>query len=418
LVAAAVVASGCGGKSKAQTAPPLSVDVTKATQQDIATYMNLDGQVAPFLDATLASTQSGTLAGVYVNQGDVVTKGQLLAKIDDSQLRAQLAANEATVAQSQSKVQGSMIQAPISSQTYNTTLSQAEARLSSDQAALRNAALVNKSDQTLMAQGYVSQTAAEQARATYVAAQQQIATDESAIAAAKAGMGQTAVDQATIAQNRATLQQAEANVQLLQTQIAQSSIVAPFDGVVTQRLLDPGAYAGPNQAVVRVSQLNPVYVNANVPDENLQYTRNGTPVSFTTPSIPGRTFHGTIYSVNAVPTTGTLSYRAQIRQPNPDNQLRGGMLVTVTIRKELHKNAIVVPRAAVFTSDQGSNVYTVEGDKAKSIPVQIGLQTDTLTEVRGAGLTPGTVVITTRPDALQDGSLVAVGTAPPAKAQP
>lgn len=275
LLAAAVLASGCGGKTQQKGPPPLAVDVSKASQQNIATYMTLDGQISPFLDSTLASSQSGTLAGVYVNEGDVVRKGELLAKLDDSQLRASLAANEAQVAQDASKVSGSQIQAPISSQQYTTTVNQAEAKLASDKAALSNAQLVYNSNAQLVKQGYVSQTTMEQARSNYVAAQQQISTDEAAMRSAKAGLQSTQVDQATIAQNRAATQAAEAQVQLLKTQIAQSSIYAPFDGVVTQRLLDPGAYASPNQAVVRVSQLDPVYVNANVPDEGLSYVRPG-----------------------------------------------------------------------------------------------------------------------------------------------
>jgi multidrug efflux pump subunit AcrA (membrane-fusion protein) len=416
LLGIAVLAAGCS-KPPQQAPPPLSVDVSKATQRDIATYMTLDGQITPFLDSTLASSQSGTLAGVYVNEGDVVHKGELLAKLDDSQLRAQLAANEATVAQSVSKVTGSQIQAPISSQGYTTTVNQAEAKLATDKAALVNAQLIFNSNNQLVKQGYVSQTTMEQARASYVAAQQQISNDEAALRSAKSGLQSTQADQATIEQNRATLQAAEANVQLLRTQIAQSSIYAPFDGIVTQRLLDPGAFASPNQAVVRVSELNPVYLNANVPDEGLSYVRPGTLVSFTSASLPGRTFHGRITDVNAVPTTGTLSYRARVRQPNPDGELRGGMLVTVTVQKELHKNAVVVPRTAVFQTDQGANVFTVVDNKAKSVPVQLGLQTDTLSEVRGGKIDPGTVVITTRPDALQDGSVVAIGGPPAAKAQ-
>jgi HlyD family secretion protein len=427
LVAAVVglLTAGCGGKSQQQGAAPLAVDVSKATQRDIATYMTLDGQITPLLQSSLSTPQSGTLTAVYVNEGDFVKKGQLLAQLDDSALRAQLAANVATVAESQAHLQSSAIQAPISSQTYSSSLSQAEQnlkqaqnRVATDEAALANSKLVYDSDTTLAAQGYVARTAEEQARANYVSAQQELRNAQqslqpaqAALDAARANLGQTKIDQATIAANRATLEQAEANVQLLKTEIAQSALYAPFDGVVTSRLLDPGAYAGPNQSILQVSQIATVYVNANVPDENLEYVHPGTPASFTSASLPGRVFHGTIADVNAVPTTGTLSYRARIRQPNPDSQLRGGMLVTVTVQKEQHKNAIVVPRTAIFQTDQGANVYTVVDNKAKLLPVQIGLQTDTLTEVRGA-VQPGTVVITTRPDALQDGSVVAISGAP------
>jgi multidrug efflux pump subunit AcrA (membrane-fusion protein) len=89
------------------------------------------------------------------------------------------------------------------------------------------------------------------------------------------------------------------------------------------------------------------------------------------------------------------------------------MLVSVIVQKERHPNAIVVPRSAVFPNDQGSSVYTVADGKAKMLPVDVGLETDTLAEVRGSGIHSGMVVITTRPDALQDGSVVAVSGTPP-----
>jgi HlyD family secretion protein len=419
--------AGCsGGKKPPQGPPPLAVDVTKAQQRDIATQIILDGQIAPLQESTLSSTQSGTVSAVLVNEGDRVSKGQLLAKLDDSQLRAQLAANEATVAQSAAHLSSSSVQAPISSQQYSSAESSAQQnlltaqnRVQTDVAALKNAQLVYNSNQQLVGQGYVSQTAAEQARANYVAAQQELNNARQALPAAQAALttartntGQTRVDQATIAANKAALAEAQANVQLLQTQIAQSAIYAPFRGVVTQRLLDPGAFAGPSQPIVRVSQLDTVYVNANVPDEDLPYVHVGTPAHFTSASLPGKTFTGTIYDVNATPTTGTLSYRARIRQANPASTLRGGMLVSLIVQKERHNDAIVVPRTAIFQSDQGSGVYTVVDGKAKMLPVQLGLQTDTLAEVHG-DVRAGTVVITTRPDALQDGSVVAVSGAAP-----
>ncbi len=423
VLGGAMVTAGCGGHQKAASGPPpLAVDVSRAHRRNIATMLSLDGQIAPLQESTLSTPESGTISAVYVNEGDRVTAGQLLAKLDSSQLEAQLAASQAAVTGSQAKVSGSSVQAPIASQQYTSAVSQAEQnlqqaqnRIRTAQAALTNQQLVYKSNTQLAGQGYVAQTALEQARAGYVSAQQEVNNARQALPAAEAALrtarsntGQTGVDQATIEQNRASLAQAQANVKLLQTQIAQSSIYAPFDGVVTQRLLDPGSFAGPNQPIVRVSQLSTVYVNANVPDEDLAYVHAGTRAGFTSASVPGRTFHGTISDVNAVPTTGTLAYRARIRQPNPGNVLRGGMLVTLTIAKEQHRDAIVVPRTALFTSDQGSNVYTVVDGKAKMLAVEVGLQTDTLSEVRGAGIRAGTPVITTRPDALQDGSVVAV----------
>jgi len=94
------------------------------------------------------------------------------------------------------------------------------------------------------------------------------------------------------------------------------------------------------------------------------------------------------------------------------------MLVTASVRKEFHPGALVVPRTAIFQTDTGTSVFTVADGKpgpdgkptkiAKQVPVTVGLQTDVTSEVRNAGFGPGTLVITTRPDALQDGSAVAI----------
>jgi HlyD family secretion protein len=453
--ASAIALAGCGKSGGGRGgAPPIAVNVAQAQRGDIATYLTLDGQIVPMQQSTLSTPQSGTLAAVYVTEGTRVTRGQLLAKIDDSTQRAQLVQAEGQVAQAQAALQGQTLQNPITSQTVNSAVTTAVQNLNaarntlvSDQAAETNAKLVYTQNQMLIAQGYVSKTAAEQSRSTYVAAQQatasaraQVTAAQAALETARRNLGQTGIQTQTVAGAKGTLQSQQGQVKLLQTEIDQTRLVAPFDGVVTQRLLDPGAFAGPNAPILQVSQIDTVYVNVNVPDENLGYVRKGTAVSFTTSSAPGKTFHGTVYDVNATPTTGTLSYRARLMQPNPDNTLRGGMLVSVQVQKERHNKTIIVPRTAILETEAGASVFTVvdppapEGGapagaagggapggaaqpvikQAKAVPVQLGLQTDTLAEIRSPDVPAGTTVITTRPDALQDKSIVAMS-APPAQ---
>ena len=395
VLAASVTLGGCAGHAQQRGPVALDVEAQQAQRRDIATYLTLDGQIAPLQDSTLSFQQSGPIAAIYVNQGDRVGAGQLLAKIDDSTLRAQLAQVQAQIAQASSQAQSSALNVPITQQQTSQAAASAKA-------ALANAKLTYDQDTQLFKQGYVSQSQLEQARAQYVAAQSQYNT-------AVANQGTTGIQSSNAAAAREAVRAAQAQANVLTTEIGQTALYAPFDGVVTARLTDPGAMASPGTPVLRVSQINTVWVNVNVPDQDLAYVHSGTPVTFTASQLGSRGFTGTIATVNAVPTQGTLSYQARIRQPNPDAALRGGMLVSVTIEKEHHRNTIVVPRQAVAQTDQGSNVFIVGPDhKAKEVPVQVGLQTDTLSEVHGSGIGPGTLVITTRPDALQNGSLVAV----------
>jgi HlyD family secretion protein len=459
--AAALALVGCGKSGGGRGGqPPIAVNVAQAQRGDIATYLSLDGQITPMQQSTLSTPQSGTLAAVYVTEGARVTRGQLLAKIDDSTLRAQLQQAAGQVAQAEAALRGQTLQNPITSQTVNSavttaqqTLNAARNTLVSDQAAEANAKLVYTQNRELIAQGYVSQTAAEQSQWAYVAAQQatasaraQVTAAQAALESARRNLGQTGIQTQTVAGAKGTLQAQQGQVKLLQTEIAQTNVIAPFDGVVTQRLLDPGAFAGPNAPIVQVSQIDTVYVNINVPDENLGYVRKGTPVTFTTSSAAGKTFKGSVYDVNATPTTGTLSYRARLVQPNPDNTLRGGMLVAVQVQKERHSNTILVPRTAIIESENGASVFTVVDPpapaggapaggaapgagaaaggaqqpvikQAKAVPVQLGLQTDTLAEIRSPDVPAGTTVITTRPDALQDKSMVAMSLPAPGAGQ-
>ncbi len=398
-VAVAFVLAGCGAHQQQHGPMALDVEVAQAQRRDIATYLNLDGQIAPLQDSTLSFQQSGPVIAIYVNQGDRVRAGELLAKIDDSTLRAQLAQAQAQIAQSSAQAQSSSLNVPITQANTSQAVSSAKA-------ALAAAKLTFDQDTQLFKQGYVAQSQLEQARSAYVAAQSQYQT-------ALSNQGTTGVQSSQARAATEAVNAARAQANILHTQIGQTSLYAPFDGVVTARLMDPGGMATPGTPVLRVSQVNTVWVNVNVPDEDLQYVHAGTPVTFSASQLNGRTFKGSITTVNAVPTQGTLSYQARIRQANPDAALRGGMLVSVTVQKERHTNVVVVPRQAVAQTDQGANVFIVPPAKsgqakAVEVPVRVGVQTDTLSEVHSPQIVPGTMVITTRPDALQNGSVVAI----------
>ncbi len=400
-IAASLALTGCGGgKGGAKAPQALNVDVASAREQTIATYVTLDGQIAPLEESTLSFQQAGPISSVSVNVGDRVSAGQLLAQIDPSTLSAQLSAAESTAAQAAASARGAQAGLPIARQSNASMLLTAKA-------ALDNAKLQYDQNQSLFKQGYVSQQQLEVSRSAYVQAQSQYNT-------AFAGQGNDQVSAQNVKASLAQAQAASAQAQVLRTELGQTAIYAPFSGVVTARMLDPGAMAGPGTPALKVSRVDSVWVNVNVPDEDLAYVKAGSMVSFTSSSLPGRKFSGRLDTVNAVPTSGTLSYLARMKYPNAGSILRGGMLVTVVIPKERHDDAIVVPRSAIAQNDSGASVFVVGDDnKAKEVPVKLGLQTDTMAEVTGAGVVVGTKVITTRPDALQNGSLVAIANGAP-----
>ncbi|MBD5654131.1 MAG: biotin/lipoyl-binding protein, partial [Candidatus Eremiobacteraeota bacterium] len=266
-VVALVMSSSCAQHTSAAPPPPIAVQTTTIQRRTIAVYEALDGQVDPYLQANLAPQQSGTLVEIYANEGDRVHKGQVLAKIDDSLLRANLTQQRGANVQSVAKLAQSKIQLPITREASSAALVQARRTLEqakktqvADAANVTNTKLTFEADRVLLHQGYVAESVYQQARATYVAAEQTLASDndkiaqnEASVSEARQNLSNTPLQQQVIAENRGAVEQSSGSVSQYQTAVDQTTIVSPFDGVVTARNLDPGSYASPSQAIYSIS---------------------------------------------------------------------------------------------------------------------------------------------------------------------
>ena len=411
LAIALVVAGSFGCAKKAETntaAQPESVTTVIARRGDIAERLTLIGVVAAKAQANLSSVITGSVLAVNVNVGDRVQAGQVLVRIDDSTLRAQLQQNQGSLAAAQARL------AQIRSGAGGTAAS-ANANLDSARVAYQTALANARRNRQLFAQGYVSQVAVDDAQQAAAASAAQLRSAEVAAQNANLGGRTTSAAQSEIRNQEALVAEASGAVQLIQAQIAQAVVGAPFGGVVTQRSVDPGTLAVPGTALVQVSDLNPVYVNVGIPEENLPYIHPGTSVDVTVESLPGHVWHGVVSAVNSATTQGTLSYLARIILPNNEVSLKAGMVANVAFIKAQHRKVVVVPRAALFQGVNGDAVYRLAkapeckcDGKAKLTAVIRGLETDTEVEVSGAGIGPGVPIIVQRPDTLKDGSLVSV----------
>jgi HlyD family secretion protein len=438
---ALLVLAACSASAQQPKAPPpLSITTTHVRRETIATYETLDGQVDPYLQSNVATEQGGTILKIYANEGDRVSEGQPLAKIDDAPLRATLVQQQGARGAAGAKLSEAQTQLPITSTLYASALTQAQLAVTqakeqeiADRANEANTKATYDADEQLLHEGYVAQTSYEQARAAYVAAKQTSAADlqrvtqaEAALREAQRNLLNSQLQQHVVEENQGDVEQAQGSVQLTQTQLGETVLTAPFSGVVTARLLDPGAYASSNQAIYQVSQIDPTYVDFNLKDLDLAYVHEGTVVSFQTTSRPGRRYSGAIATINAVPTAGTLLYRARIVMRNSDYSLRGGMLVNVRVTKEEHRDALVVPRDAVTQNDGKGEIFAVvppdasassspapapaasgaQTMRAKKLRVTTGLQTNTYVEIVSPDVHEGMTLVATRPDQLQDGMAV------------
>jgi multidrug efflux pump subunit AcrA (membrane-fusion protein) len=376
---------GCAKAQQKKPQPGLPVSTIAAKRGDITATFTLTGTVAPRQQATLSSVVSGNVQQVYVSLGEFVHAGQMLVKIDDSTLQAQAAQASAHLASVKANNMGGT--------------STAQANLESARVANDNAQSNLRRNQELFKQGYVSQSAIDQA-------QNQASAALAAYRAAQVTAQNANMSAGSNSSALADIANAQAALTAIQTQIAQTNVTAPFDGVITARSVDAGSLASPGTALVTVSQLDPAWINVGIPDDDLAYVHNGTLVDITVDTLPGRIWHAHVNVVNGAASTGTLSFLTHIVVPNSDGALRGGMVANVRFTQAVHRNVIVIPRVALYQSGSGYALYVVDQGKAKSVPVKVGLETQDAAEV--SGIEPGAQVITQRPDALQDGSVVSV----------
>jgi HlyD family secretion protein len=350
----------------------------------IAEYFQVTGVVSPLQSAALSSVVSGSVVSVGAQIGQHVHQGDLLVQIDPSTLSAQQAQAAANLAQVSANTQGG-------STTAHANLSSAKVANDTAQANLRR-------NQQLFNQGYVSKSALEQAQGEASAAD--AAYRAALVAAQNASL--KGDDSAAVS----AMKSAQAAVGAVNAQLSQTSVRAPFDGVVTARNVDPGSLATPGTVLMEVAQIDRCYVDVGISGANLAAVHVGTPAKVTIAGFGDRTWQGHVAYLNSSAMPGTLIYQARIPLANPDLTLHGGMIATASFQTSRKTGVLLAPRAAVFQTDTGYSMFVIDGGKAKAVPVDVGIQNDQQVEVSGPGLKPGVQAILNHSVLLQPGTPV------------
>lgn len=322
----------------------------------IQDVIELDGSVAPSQRADLMARVAGALKEIHYRDGEFVRRGRLLFSVESDTYEQQVKLNEARLAQTRSE--------------------------------------------------FDRQTQLMQERAT----------------------AQSSVDAAL-----ANLQQAEANLALAKISLGYTQIRAPFDGVVGRHQVDVGAYVGASPGgtlLATIQKLSPAYVNAAVGERDVlrlrervaargaggQAVAQRVPVQGTLQGEDQTPEHGELDFVDrqVLPGTGTLAVRG--RFANRDGRLLPGYYAKLSIDLGQPREALLVPRAAILSDQQGDFVYVVEGDLARRRGVQTraargefhevlsGLKSGDLLIVGGTTKVADGRSVQTRPAAAESGS--------------
>jgi HlyD family secretion protein len=425
VAAALVVALVAGGawllRSRAASQPaPEGPRTARVTRGNLTFSVSSTGTIQPYSQVEVRSRATGTVVEVHVQEGDQVSRGQLLLVIDDRDARAEYETRQAQLASAQARLEQARSQLALTRAQVETRVAEAEASLATAQARLAQILAGTRAEQLDQARealrqaelsaelarqnlgraremfndGLISRAQLDQAQNQFDVAQAQVRSAQARVAELSAGSRPEEIEvaraqvrqaEAALAQTRsARLQEAvqaadvlaaEAAVRNARAQLAQARdrlgetrITAPIAGVVARRLAQVGqtvigGISGGGTLVMTIADMRAVQAEVYVDETDVAQVAAGMPVRVTAGALPGRTFDGKVTRVapQAQVVQNVTQYQVVVEIENPDQALKLGMTVDAEFVIMERQGVLLVPAEAVRGQDARVLILVEEG---------------------------------------------------------
>jgi RND family efflux transporter MFP subunit len=360
---------------------PLAVAPVAAVEQPLARFIRATGSLMAEEQADVAAETAGRIVATPIERGTAVSPGSELVRVAAADSDAQAKEAEANAAQ----IEARLGLTPGATFDVNNVAEVRNAKASLDLAQSEFSRI-----ESLMQQKVVSQAEYDQRRTQVEAARQQYES-------AKNGA----------AQQYQQLQAARARVAIARKALADTSVRAPFDGLVAERFVSVGDYVTKGMKVASVVRVNPLRIQMTVPEQYVSLVAVGQPVTFEVDAYQGRQFAGSIRYVSPALEANQRALTVEASVPNAKGELKPGLFATALIRQPKQTPAILVPADAVRVSNGTSRVFVVNGDRVEERIVTVGQRVDALLEIVN-GLKAGEQVATKNVPQLTDGAKIAL----------
>lgn len=337
--------------------------------------------------APLMPRISAYVSKVHADIGDVVSTGQVLIELDAPEYQQRVRRQQSVLDQRLAEV--TLAEAKLSAAQSQQAAKQAMVNLrSSERARIEQ----------LTSQGMLTGARRDEALQGEEEARAMLASSESGIAVAAAE-----VDNA-----RAEVEVARAELSETQSMVDYLTIAAPFDGVITQRMVDPGVFVQPTKSMdskplLTLANISKLRAVVHLTRENAPKVQTGNPAKLQFTGID-EPIEGTLARVSGALDPDTRMLRAEIDIDNGDRRLKAGSYAAAHIILE-QANQLSVPAKAVIGSGSGATVMKLSGDRAQRKSVELGIQQDGLVGIR-SGLSEGDRVIAMDPGSYENNTTV------------
>ncbi|HEY7212650.1 MAG TPA: efflux RND transporter periplasmic adaptor subunit [Bryobacteraceae bacterium] len=389
LVFAGVLFVTCCSKPSNQAAPsatdeaaPAPVEVATARRANLHSYVAAEGVLHPLTQANITPKISAPVARFLVQRGDHVQEGQLLAVLESRDLAA--AAEESKELYDQAKANYENTSAAI----MPDDLTKAKADAQSSKEALDAARRVYENRAALLKEGALAQKLVDDAKVAMIAAQSQFDTAEQHLKSL-----QTVGRAEQLKSAQAQMAASKAHFENAAAQAAYAEVRSPMSGVVSDRPLNVGEMASAGSALLSIVDVSHVVARASIPVQQAALLQIGRPATITAGA--GSTLTGKVIVVSPAVDPNTTTVQVWVEAQNPGEKLKLGSTVQVSIDAGEVPDAVVVPAAALLSSDEGGDKVMVAGADGRSHEraVKAGIRSGDDVQIL-SGVKPGERVIT------------------------
>ncbi len=334
-----------------------TVELVPVVAKQASRVADLPGEFLPFMSVAVHAKVNGYVERILVDRGSVVKEGQLLAELSAPEMAARIAEAESKVQVLEADRLQAVAQVAATQSTYDRLKRAAETP------------------------GAIAGNELIQAEQQVEAANALVRSREQAKRAAEASVN------------------AEKEMQ------SYLKIAAPFDGVVTERFIHPGALVGPgaSPALLTIEQISQLRLVVALPEEYVAGIGQGAKVAFQVPAYPERTYTGTVARVSHSLDKATRTMAVELDVANRDGSLAPGMYPTVKWPVRTARTALFVPKTSVVTTAERMFVIRNSDGRAEWVDVRKGAADGDLVTVL-ADLKPGDMIVRRASDEMRDGS--------------
>ena len=398
-VAALLLLAGCSKSAKdeggAGEEAVIPVQVETARREAIHSYVTAEAVLYPLKQATITPKISAPVARFLVQRGDHVHEGQLLAVLEDRDLVAAAKESQQLYAQAKATYENT------SAVTIAGDLTKAKADVESARETRDAAQKVYDNRVSLFHQGALAQKLVDDAKVALVTAQSQFDTAQQHLKSLE-----TVGRAEQLKSAEAQMEAAKAHYESSQAQVSYAEVRSPMTGVVSDRPLNVGEMASAGSALISIVELSRVVARASIPVPEASLLTAGKPATISTGTlrVPGK-----VMVVSPAVDPNTTTVQVWVEAENSGEHLKLGSTVEIAMDAGEVPNAIVVPVAALLSSEDGGEKVMVAGSdgRAHAKAVKVGVRSGDDVQIL-SGVAAGDRVVTQGALGLDDNTKIQI----------